>query len=196
MRPTRRSVLRSVAASGLAVGLAGCSSDDGAEGTGTNETMGEGTTESGTGMDGTTTGTGEGGEAASVRVASFDAGEALVAKNGMTLYMFDNDTKGEESSACTGGCAENWPPLTVEGEVTASGDVTAELGTFEREDGSMQVTANGWPLYYYAGDSKKGDTKGQGVNDVWWMVSPAGKPIRGDAGTDDGTATGTATESS
>jgi predicted lipoprotein with Yx(FWY)xxD motif len=41
------------------------------------------------------------------------------------------------------------------------------------------VTLNGWPLYYFAGDSAAGDTNGQGVNDVWWVLTPAGEKIGG-----------------
>jgi predicted lipoprotein with Yx(FWY)xxD motif len=51
------------------------------------------------------------------------------------------------------------------------------LGTVERPDGSIQATYNGWPLYYFAGDPGAGDVNGQGVNDIWWVVSPAGEAI-------------------
>jgi len=55
--------------------------------------------------------------------------------------------------------------------------VSAELTTFEREDGSTQVAADGWPLYYFAPDEAPGDAKGQGVNDVWWVLAPDGTPV-------------------
>lgn len=209
MAPTRRTVLRSVAAAGAVAGLAGCTENgaeptetDGEVGTPTDteEEMGTPTeTEAGTetttdeGTDaGTGTGTNAGTETdaesmATVQVDSLDVGEVLVGPDGLTLYMFDNDTQGEGASSCTGGCLDNWPALTVEGEVSAGADVTAELTTFEREDGSTQVAANGWPLYYFAGDSAPGDANGQGVGDVWWVLSPAGEPIR--AGTETATAT-------
>jgi len=63
--------------------------------------------------------------------------------------------------------------------------VTAELTTYEREDGQTQVAANGWPLYYFANDETPGDTNGQGVGDVWWVLDPAGMPIREDGGLPD-----------
>ncbi|WP_249295848.1 hypothetical protein [Agrococcus sp. Marseille-Q4369] len=54
-------------------------------------------------------------------------------------------------------------------------DATGELGTIVGVDGATQVTLNGWPLYDFAGDSAAGDVAGQGVNDVWWVLSPAGE---------------------
>lgn len=118
---------------------------------------------------------------ATVQVRTHDTlGEILVGPDGMTLYMFDNDTKGSGSSSCTGGCASTWPPLTVEGDPTSGDGVTAPFATLERESGKAQVTANGWPLYYYGGDSSPGDANGQGVGGVWYVLRPDGTPIRGD----------------
>jgi predicted lipoprotein with Yx(FWY)xxD motif len=62
-------------------------------------------------------------------------------------------------------------------EVDAS--VTGEIGTITGVDGATQLTLNGWPLYYFAGDSAPGDTNGQGVNGVWWVLTPAGEKIGG-----------------
>lgn len=120
-----------------------------------------------------------------VRVSSTDEyGDILVDADGMALYMFDQDTQGEPMSACYDGCAEAWPPLIVEGDVTAGEDVSAELTTFEREDGSLQVAANGWPLYYFDSDEEPGDVNGQGVNDVWWVLRPDGTRITPDMGSE------------
>lgn len=101
-----------------------------------------------------------------------DLGDFLAAANGFTVYKFDQDSEGV--SNCSGGCADSWPPLTV-GEhdrLAASAGIEGELGTIEREDGSLQVTYNGWPLYFFASDTAAGDTTGQGVGDVWWVVAP------------------------
>jgi predicted lipoprotein with Yx(FWY)xxD motif len=88
--------------------------------------------------------------------------------------VFDNDTDG--TSACYDQCAENWPAFT--GTADASGDVDASLiGTTTRDDGTTQVTYNGQPLYYFAADQAPGDTNGQGVGDVWWVVGPDGAKI-------------------
>ena len=43
----------------------------------------------------------------------------------------------------------------------------------------IQVTYNGWPLYFYAGDTAPGDTNGQGQGGVWYVVDPTGNPIEG-----------------
>jgi hypothetical protein len=51
------------------------------------------------------------------------------------------------------------------------------LGTTEMEDGSLIVTYNRMPLYYWVGDTQPGQTNGQDVNNVWFVVSPQGKPI-------------------
>lgn len=71
--------------------------------------------------------------------------------------------------------AENWPAVTVEGEAPELDGVTGEVGTITGVDGACQVTLNGWPLYHFAGDTDPGDVKGQGVNDVWWVLSPEGE---------------------
>lgn len=97
----------------------------------------------------------------------------LVGPEGMTLYLFTNDTEGV--SNCTDQCIQNWPPLLVEAgeEPTASEDAPGELGVIEREDGlGRQVTYNGIPLYYWQGDQAPGDTTGQGVGEVWFVVPP------------------------
>ena len=78
---------------------------------------------------------------------------------------------------CSGGCASAWPPLVTVGDPIAVEGVDGDLlGTIDREDGSVQVAYNGWPLYRYGGDQKPGDTKGQGVGGVWFAVSTAGEP--------------------
>lgn len=185
MRTTRRTLLGAVAATGLA----GCLGDDGGDGSpdGT-----ESPTATPTAME-TDSPTTTDGAAATVRARTHaDLGEILVGPEGLTLYMFDQDTRGAGASSCYESCADAWPPLTVEAEPTAGGDVTADLGTFEREDGTEQVTANGWPLYYFTSDESPGDAKGQGVNDVWWVLDPEGVPVKGTGTpTEDESPTGT-----
>ncbi len=105
-------------------------------------------------------------------------GKILVDAKGMTLYLFDKDTAGK--SNCSGNCIKNWPALTVKDEaekLTAGEGVTAKLEVIDRGDGTYQVTANGMPLYYYAKDANVGDTTGQGVGDVWWVLAPDGAKV-------------------
>ena len=98
-------------------------------------------------------------------------GSVLSGPSGLTLYYYAKDTNGV--SNCTGGCAGVWPPLTVTGTPTAGTGVGGAIGTLTRSDGTVQVTYNGWPLYYYAADQKPGDTTGQGVAGVWSVATAA-----------------------
>lgn len=110
------------------------------------------------------------------KVTDMEFGEILVDGAGMTLYMF---TKGEPNkSNCTGGCLAAWPPFLAEGEVQAGPGVDlALIGTADMPDGSKIVTYNQMPLYYWAADRQPGQTSGQGVNDVWYVVSPKGNAV-------------------
>ncbi len=122
-----------------------------------------------------------------VNVAENAAGTIVVDADGMALYLFTRDTQGSGTSACNGDCAASWPPLLLDSGATAEpGDgLTGTLGTATRNDGSVQVTLDGWPLYHYAGDTAPGDTNGQGLNDVWWLVAPDGSAVgTGSAGPD------------
>jgi predicted lipoprotein with Yx(FWY)xxD motif len=56
--------------------------------------------------------------------------------------------------------------------------VNAELGITQRKDGSMQLTVNGMPVYHYFQDSKPGDTNGQGVGSVWFVLNPDGNLVQ------------------
>ncbi|MFD4420805.1 hypothetical protein ACFWN7_04775 [Agromyces sp. NPDC058484] len=111
--------------------------------------------------------------------ADSDLGEIVVDGEGMTVYMFDSDTQGGDASTCEGQCATNWPAVTADSDDPAVEGVTGEIGTITGVDGETQVTLNGWPLYYFAGDSAAGDTNGQGVGGVWWVLTPAGEKIGG-----------------
>jgi predicted lipoprotein with Yx(FWY)xxD motif len=104
--------------------------------------------------------------------ATVEAGTAsLVDSRGFTLYIFANDTAGSGTSACTGGCATAWPPLTVTGGATAGEGVAGELGSITRDDGSTQVTYNGLPLYFFASDTAPGDTNGAAIPN-WSLAQP------------------------
>ncbi len=113
--------------------------------------------------------------AVTVGTASGDLGTYLVGPDGRTLYEFTRDvTPGV--SACTGGCLDAWPPLAVaDGVSVVAGDgVTGTLGVITRDDGTMQATYRGRPLYYFASDTAAGDTNGQGVNGVWFVAAVDG----------------------
>ncbi|MFP3913294.1 MAG: hypothetical protein ACLFWM_00335 [Actinomycetota bacterium] len=118
----------------------------------------------------------DGAASGGVGVAETELGEVLVGPDGLTLYIFLPDEQGD--STCYDSCASTWPPL--EGDVPAGDGIDGEmLGTTERDDGSTQATYNGWPLYYYAGDTEAGDVTGQGVGGNWFVLDPAGEVVEG-----------------
>jgi predicted lipoprotein with Yx(FWY)xxD motif/polyisoprenoid-binding protein YceI len=98
---------------------------------------------------------------------SDELGPFLTDADGMTLYIFAKDEPS--ISNCYDQCAVNWPPLLIEdGQNTlGSDDLTAAFGTTERTDGTVQVTYNEWPLYYWINDVEPGDTTGHAVGGVW-----------------------------
>ncbi len=98
-------------------------------------------------------------------------GTILVDGNGMTLYTFKNDKP--DTSNCSDTCAQNWPPLTVasmDATPTAGQGITGTFGVIQRSDNTFQVTYNHMPLYRFAKDTKAGDTNGQGVGNLWYVV--------------------------
>ena len=113
--------------------------------------------------------------ALTLTTADSELGEIVVDEEGMTVYVFDDDTAGAGSS-CEGECLETWPAVTTSDTPTGEG-IDAELGMITRVDGSAQATINGLPLYYYASDEQPGDANGQAVGGVWWVVGPDGEKI-------------------
>lgn len=118
---------------------------------------------------------------ATVDLAKTDVGDVLTGPSGRTLYLFEKDKSPK--STCSGECANDWPPLMASGKPAAGSEVKASmLGTSKRSDGKEQVTYNGHPLYYYEGDTKAGQTAGQGVDAFgaeWYVVGANGSKIEG-----------------
>jgi predicted lipoprotein with Yx(FWY)xxD motif len=114
---------------------------------------------------------------ATVMVADSDLGQILVDGKGMTLYLFTPDEAG--TPTCYDGCAQAWPPLLADGEVSVGeGLDDSDFSTAARTDGGDQVKVGNWPLYYFANDKAPGDTNGQGLNGKWYVVSPTGEAIK------------------
>jgi predicted lipoprotein with Yx(FWY)xxD motif len=114
-------------------------------------------------------------------------GGYLTGGDGKALYLLTKDSAN--TTTCTGACAGAWPPFELDpGATVKAGDgVTGTLATITRaDDGKSQVTYNGIPLYYFAGDKAAGDVTGQGVKSVWFLVAPAstsqGGAIKGGVG--------------
>ena len=174
----RGTALVAVGAAGLLL-LAAC----GSSGTGATAS---GATKSGSASGGTTAA-----QPGKVGTTSTSLGKVLVDPRGMTLYAFAADSP--HHSVCTGSCLGYWPPApgADAARVAASG-VTAKLATLKRSDGTSQLTANGYPVYTYVGDSAAGQTNGQGKNisgGLWWVVSPSGTWIKKAAASSSGGGT-------
>jgi len=115
-----------------------------------------------------------GGGAADLQLSTSDLGEILVDADGNTLYLFVPDNQGD--STCYDGCEANWP---IVAELSSVGDGLDDglLGAIERTTGDTQASYNGWPLYYFINDAGAGDTNGQGVNDVWFVLDADGNAV-------------------
>jgi len=102
-------------------------------------------------------------------------GQILTDSNGWVLYYYTKDAPN--ATNCYGTCAKNWPPFVVAlGDTKLPTGVPGTLGTIDRTDGTKIVTYNGMPLYYWVKDLKAGDTTGQNVGKVWYVVPPSDKP--------------------
>jgi len=110
-----------------------------------------------------------------LKMADSALGSVLVDDKGMTLYLFTKDTPG--TSACTGQCLVNWPPV-LGAPKAGTGVDDSKLGSFTRADGRVQATYGGWPLYYWIKDTKAGDTTGQKVQGVWFVLNRDGEAIK------------------
>ncbi len=108
-----------------------------------------------------------------------DLGQFLTDNNGRAIYIFLNDTSGV--SMCSENCLLNWPPVLVPAAdalpTLPEGMDAALLGTLQWPDGTFQLTYNGWPLYYFIGDSAAGMTAGQGQGEVWYLLSLQGTGV-------------------
>ncbi|HEY5474749.1 MAG TPA: hypothetical protein VIK32_16365 [Candidatus Limnocylindrales bacterium] len=114
---------------------------------------------------------------AGIKVAT-DAklGQLLTDDRGMTLYLYTKDTPN--TTNCYDACATNWPPAIVGATVPALPMGTpGKLSVVTRTDGGKQLAYNGQPLYYWLKDTKPGDTTGQGVGSVWYVLTPSDAPV-------------------
>jgi predicted lipoprotein with Yx(FWY)xxD motif len=89
---------------------------------------------------------------AALTLRSSEYGRVISDANHRALYSFDADHG--PTSTCYGECAAAWPPLLTKGTPSTGAGVNgALLGTTTRKDGTLQVTYDGHPLYYYSGDT-------------------------------------------
>ena len=115
-----------------------------------------------------------------VKLRQSSLGRILVDSHGRTLYLWAHDK--HHKSACYGACAAYWPALVTHGKPKAVGGARqALLSTTRRRDGRLQVVYHGHPLYRFSGDTKAGQTSGEGLTDFggrWDPVSAAGLAVR------------------
>ncbi|MCO8275525.1 hypothetical protein M1L60_33570 [Actinoplanes sp. TRM 88003] len=114
-----------------------------------------------------------------VQITRSRAGEldpVLVNGARLTLYRFDKDSASPSRATCNGECAQTWPPVLVKpgGKIFIAGVKRSAVGVVRRDDGKLQVTVKGWPVYRFAKDTRPGQTKGQGVGGTWFGITQDG----------------------
>jgi predicted lipoprotein with Yx(FWY)xxD motif len=97
----------------------------------------------------------------------------LTTGNGLTLYTLSTDTS--TNSTCTGACAQTWPPFMAQGNIVTGTPIQGSFTVQTTANGS-QVEYNGHPLYTYSGDAIH-QVNGQGINNVWYVVTPLAKAV-------------------
>ncbi|MDE1824909.1 MAG: hypothetical protein KGH61_00255 [Candidatus Micrarchaeota archaeon] len=88
--------------------------------------------------------------------------------------MYTPDKQYSGNSTCYGGCARVWPIFYTSSLVLPPSLKSLNFSTITRTDGSKQLTYLGYPLYYYAGDTKAGDISGQNVGHIWYLMGVSG----------------------
>ena len=108
-----------------------------------------------------------------------EIGNHLVSPDGRTLYYFALDVPAGAGQApvsnCMSDCLPFWPIFHVDSPAVSAGLKASDFGEFVRPDGAKQTTFKGWPLYFFAGDTAAGDTKGDHLGepratDLWFVI--------------------------
>jgi predicted lipoprotein with Yx(FWY)xxD motif len=106
-----------------------------------------------------------------LKVISSDYGRILADGHRRALYLFTSDEG--RTSDCYGDCATAWPPYIVKSKPTGvSGAKPGKAGTTRRNDGRLQATYGGHPVYYYVGDRSPGEVNCQAAVEFggYWYV--------------------------
>src|SRR5580704_15014642 len=109
-------------------------------------------------------------QTAALKVSHTSAGTVLASSRGLTLYYYTEDKPGSGKSVCTGSCASAWPPLVAPVRAPAGVRLPGPLGMITRPGGGTQVTINGYPVYFYAGDKAPGQAVGNGIGGAWHVI--------------------------
>jgi len=117
-------------------------------------------------------------------------GNYLVDSKFRSVYHFSLDhigtgfTEADFQISCYDQCAIDWPPVLATSEnsllTVGFGLNQSLIGSRMRTDGTMQLTYNNIPLYYYREDSYPGDILGHNLftnGGYWYLVNTMGLPI-------------------
>ncbi|GGO84087.1 SCO0930 family lipoprotein [Wenjunlia tyrosinilytica] len=104
-------------------------------------------------------------------------GEILQDGKGRTLYRFAKDVAWPMKIACVGDCLTTWKPAKPIDKADIKGINPKLISTITRPDGLKQLAIDCWPVYWFTGDKKPGDTNGQGVKNLWFTVTKEGKKV-------------------
>lgn len=114
---------------------------------------------------------------APVTIVDNALGQILAGPDGRTVYGLTKDSDGVPT--CAGGCATAWPPVIVDASIDLStAPAELNLSIVDRADGTKQLKAGKWPLYYFAGDAAPGETNGQGSGGTWFVLGADTKLIK------------------
>ncbi|MET8628205.1 SCO0930 family lipoprotein [Kitasatospora sp. NPDC004669] len=106
-------------------------------------------------------------------------GPIVVDAQGMTLYQYAKDPSWPMRSLCEGQCAMTWKPAPAVDPTQVKGVNPKLIGKMQRPDGTWQLSVNCKPVYTYTGDKAPGDANGNGKDNLWSAINPAGKPVTG-----------------
>ena len=110
-------------------------------------------------------------------VASSQYGSIVTDSAGRSVYLYVDDSTDPPRSTCTGGCVADWPIVPATTRLSSGPGLSAKLGVLVRPGGARQLTLAGNPLYYFAGDQRPGDTRGEGIGGVWFLLEPSGEAL-------------------
>jgi predicted lipoprotein with Yx(FWY)xxD motif len=112
-----------------------------------------------------------------LKTAHTGAGDVVVDATGRAVYLYAKDSPGARTGNCDGSCLAEWPAVTTSSTTPQGEGISGRIGEIPAAGGGYQVTLEGWPLYYFDGDTGPGMIKGQGIGSVWWLLDPSGTRV-------------------
>jgi len=112
-----------------------------------------------------------------LKTVKTSVGETVTDADGRAVYLYSEDEQGAGKSSCDDACLASWPAVTTDSTDPQGDGISAKIGEIPAAGGGHQLTLDGWPLYYFDGDTVPKTIKGQGIGGVWWLLSPDGQRI-------------------